>query len=99
MTARLVLREPGHYRLEGAVRFDAPLPDELQSPGIVPVAGRAIVALDGLERADSVVLALLVEWVRRARAEGFRLVVAEVPDRLQALIRVTGLGPILADGP
>ena len=98
MTARLVLREPGHYRLEGAIHFGATLPPELWSPDIAPVDGRVTVELDGLTRADSVALALLVEWGRRARDAGFRLVIAQAPERLQALIRVTGLGPLLAQG-
>ena len=99
MSARLILREPGRYRLEGAIHFGVPLPDDLQSPGIVPAGGSASIALDGLEQADSVVLALLIEWQRQARAQGFRLTLAEIPERMAALIHVTGVGPIFADGP
>ncbi len=98
MTTRLVLREPGHYRLEGAIHFGAPVPPELWSPDIAPAGGRATIELGGLTRADSVALALLVEWERRARDAGFRLVIAEAPERLQALMRVTGLESLLAQG-
>ena len=97
MSARLTLQGPGRYRLEGAIHFGAPLPDDLQAPGIVPVAGSATVALDGLEQADSVALALLIEWQRQARAQGFRLTLAEIPKRLAALIHVTGVGPVFED--
>lgn len=98
MTPRLVLREPGYYRLEGTVDFGTPMPPALWSPDIVPANGRATIELGGLERADSVALALLVEWGRRARAAGFRLVIADAPERLRALIRVTGLEALLAEG-
>ncbi len=90
--------EAGHYRLEGAVNFGAPPTRDLLSPGIVPVAGSATIDLDGLEQADSVALALLLDWQRQARAQGFRLVLNGVSDRLAALIRVTGLGSLFAPG-
>ena len=98
MTPRLVVREPGRYRLEGAVEFATPLPPELWSPDIAPANGCATIELGDLERADSVALALLVEWERRAREAGYRLVIAEAPERLQALIRVTGLEALLVGG-
>lgn len=99
MSARLILQGPGRYRLEGAIHFGAPLPDELQAPGIEPVAGSATIALNGLEQADSVALALLIEWRRQARGRGFRLTLADVPKRIAALIRVTGVGPVFEDAP
>ncbi len=98
MTPRLVAREPGRYRLEGAVDFATPIPPALWSPDIAPTNGRVTIDLGGLEHADSVALALFIEWERRAREAGFRLVVAETPQRLQALIRVTGLEALFAEG-
>lgn len=95
---RLVLREPGRYRLEGTVDFGTPMPPELWAPDIAPADGHATIELGGLERADSVALALLVEWEGRARMAGFRLIIADAPERLQALIRVTGLEALLAQG-
>lgn len=92
--AALVADEAGNYRLEGNVTFSDLPPGTLWSASLVPVSGRVTVDLSGLNRADSVVLALLLEWERRARAAGQALCVTQVPPRLQDLMRVTGLSQV-----
>lgn len=51
--------------------------------------------LAGVGRADSAGLALLVEWLRNARAAGVELVFQAVPDQLLAIARASGVEKLL----
>ncbi len=85
----------GHYRLRGEVVFtvaatlaDQPLEDD---------DGRCRIDLDGLEHADSSVLALLLRWLRRERKRGVTLEFAGFSAQLLSLIELYDLQPILLD--
>jgi len=60
--------------------------------------GEMVIDLAQVSRADSAGLALMVEWLRRARAVGRRLRFANIPAQMQTLIRVNGLQDALLDG-
>ncbi|MFA5531151.1 MAG: STAS domain-containing protein [Thiohalomonadaceae bacterium] len=53
------------------------------------------VDLSGVMRADSAGLALLIEWLRRARGTGKTIVFRAIPDQLRAIARVSDLEGIL----
>ncbi len=85
----------GHYRLTGEVVFtvvarlaDQPLRDD---------NGHCRIDLDGLERADSSVLALLLRWLRRERKRGVALVFSGFSEQLLSLIDLYDLAPILLE--
>lgn len=65
-------------------------------------AGEITVDLAGVSRADSAGLALLVEWLRLAKAAGRDLRLANVPEQLRSIVRVNNLSEALglpeADG-
>lgn len=88
---------PGQYRLEGVISFRDEPSKALQNARLVPAGGVVALDLSGLEHSDSVVLALLVEWVRQGQARAYRLRVSGAPERLQALMHVTGLSTLFAD--
>lgn len=92
--AELVAQGPGAYRLQGIVTFSDQPPPRLWATPLVAAQGRIILDLSGLERGDSVSLALLLEWERRARLEGHKLQVTHAPTRLQDLMRVYGLAQV-----
>lgn len=56
-------------------------------------AGGAEIVIDlaQVARADSAGLALMIEWLRRARVAGGKLRFANIPAQVQTLIRVNGL--------
>jgi len=89
--AALVISGPGQYRLQGAVTFIDQPPEALWRTPLAPIEGQVTVDLEGLDRSDSVALALLIEWDRLARLGGYQLRITRTPTRLQDLIRVYGL--------
>ena len=52
--------------------------------------------LRGISLADSAGLALMIEWLQRARAVQREIVYANVPEQVRQLIRVNGLTQIFA---
>ncbi|MDA8390849.1 MAG: STAS domain-containing protein [Gammaproteobacteria bacterium] len=90
MSATLEHTAPGAYRLTGSVL----LTEGLGGIPLTPLElreGVATVDVGGVEAADSLLLALLLEWDRLARTQGGSLRLVEASARLRALLRVTGL--------
>jgi phospholipid transport system transporter-binding protein len=54
-----------------------------------------LVDLSAVERADSAGLALLVEWVARAKQNGIELTYCDIPQQMLAIARVSGLDALL----
>lgn len=78
---------PGHYALKGPVTFD--------TAGALLQEGRRFAGQDavtvnlaGVSKVDSSGLALMLEWLRQARAERRRLTFTELPDKLLAIARL-----------
>lgn len=95
-TARLTPTAPGRLVLTGELTFAS-------VPGLWPQAaplfsGQAGLEIDlsGVARADSAGLALLVAWQAQAAAVGCAVRYAQVPDRLQAIARISEVDSILA---
>lgn len=62
-------------------------------------AGNSAVTVDlaAVPRADSAGLALLLEWLRAAQAQGRALNVVNVPARLRDLMRVTNVADLFPE--
>ncbi len=86
----------GQYRLTGTVTFDETPSDALLQPDFQAADGAVTIDLAGLERADSVALALLLAWERAVRARGQALRLSHIPPRLKDLMQVSGLLPLFA---
>lgn len=57
-----------------------------------------VVNLQGVTQADSAGLALLLEWLRQARADGRAMTFTGLPEKLLAIARLSGVEAILAPG-
>ncbi|MDR1062485.1 MAG: STAS domain-containing protein [Azoarcus sp.] len=85
------MAEPPVVKLEGtltlqtvAVSLERPLP-----------AGDFTIDLGGVAQADSAALALLLAWLRRAKASGSRVELRALPESLRALAKLYGIDALL----
>ncbi len=86
------MTEPVSLRkVSGALTFET-VPDLYRtSAGWFESAGGLTFDLAQVTNADSAGLALMVEWLRRARAGNHALRFANAPAQVQTLIRINGL--------
>jgi phospholipid transport system transporter-binding protein len=91
-----VSRRDDAIEVSGPLTFDT-VPRVLSDSAAWFVPGRADVAVDlkGVGRSDSAALALLVEWLRLAKAAGRDLRLTNVPPQLRSIIRVNSLSRAL----
>jgi len=97
VTAEAHIEDAGHgrYLLCGELSF-ATVPDLLrEGDAVFNGQGGVTLDLDQVSRADSAGLALLVEWVRRARARSVPLTICNMTPQLQAMAKVAGLDRVL----
>jgi phospholipid transport system transporter-binding protein len=78
-------------KVSGALTFDTVPVLYRNSSSWFAGAGDLTVDLAQVERADSAGLALLIEWLRRAKAAHLKLHFANIPAPVQTLIRINGL--------
>ncbi|MDR2093767.1 MAG: STAS domain-containing protein [Azoarcus sp.] len=85
------MAEPATLKLEGALtlhtvaaHLERPLPD-----------GDFTIDLGGIAQADSAALALLLAWLRRAKARGSQVALRALPEPLRALAETYGIAPLL----
>lgn len=84
------VRNPAQ-NVSGALTFET-VPGLYQSSsGWFAGVGDLTIDLAQVERADSAGLALLIEWLRQARAANCKLHFANIPAPVQTLIRINGL--------
>ncbi len=93
MSARLEQVGAGHYRLTGEIVFT--VVGRLADEPLCDNGGQCRIDLDGIERADSSVLALLLRWLRRERRRGVSLVFSGFSDQLRSLIDLYDLDAVL----
>ncbi|MDR3213263.1 MAG: STAS domain-containing protein [Azoarcus sp.] len=62
-------------------------------------AGDFALDLSGVTRVDSAALALLLAWLRRAKASGSKIELRVLPGALDALARLYGIDPLLPHKP
>lgn len=90
-TNGVTVRPDGTAEVSGELTF-ATVPAYLQRNGaLFAGSGELMVDLQGVTRADSAGVALLVEWLRLARAAGRTVRYRNMPPQVEALIRVSGL--------
>jgi phospholipid transport system transporter-binding protein len=89
--ARLEEVGRGQWRIHGELTFATV--GSLLEPGRKAFGSNATVQLDlsTVTRSDSAAMALLVEWVKTARASGGELRLASVPTQLEHIARISGL--------
>jgi phospholipid transport system transporter-binding protein len=81
--------------VSGALTFDTVPALYKSSAGWFAGEGELIIDLAAVERTDSAGLALMIEWLRRARAANRPLRFVNAPAQVQTLIRVNGLSDAL----
>ncbi|HFC53661.1 MAG TPA: anti-sigma factor antagonist [Gammaproteobacteria bacterium] len=86
----------GIWRLSGELTF-ATVPRLVESTGPELDARQGVLKIDleGVSRADSAGLVLLIGWLRRARRQGVRILFCKVPEQLLKIARVSGLESVL----
>ena len=92
---RLEPSGPGRYALCGDVEFASA--GRLLEEGRTAFSGQASVEVDlsGMSSADSVGLAVLIEWTRNARSEGRQISFRAAPARLLDIARISGVDDLL----
>lgn len=84
-----------HVRLKGQLSVDT-VPDVLnRSSDWFQGKESLTVDLSEIEHSDSAGVALLLEWLRRAREQGCRLHYRNLPRQMQAIVDFGDLGDIL----
>jgi phospholipid transport system transporter-binding protein len=75
---------------------------QVLEPGRRAIAGvagvRAVLDLSRVTRTDSAGLALVVDWLRTARARGLQLELRAVPPQLAELAGISGLSDLISGG-
>ncbi len=94
--ADIRLHDANHAEVSGELTFSTAPALLERSASLTSASGTLIVDLQGVTRADSAGLALLVEWLRLARAAGHEIQYVELPEQLSRLIRVSGLEKVFA---
>lgn len=89
---------PGEFSVTGPVTFATA--GALLDAGRSQFGGHAAIAvnLKGVSRVDSAGLALLLEWLRQARADGRAMTFTALPDKLLAIARLSGVDGLLTVG-
>ncbi len=98
LTAALAATGPGAFAMTGPVTFATA--GALLEAGRAVFAGQSAVAvnLEGVSRVDSAGLALLLEWLRQARADRQAMTFTGLPEKLLAIARLSGVDGLLTDG-
>jgi len=88
---------PGTYRLDGPLTFDSvPALRPLGLDLLGAAGGALVIDLQGVPAADSAGLALLIDWLAMARAQGSTLRYAGVPGTLRALAELSEVEALIS---
>lgn len=94
----MIVKQGNRYLIDGPVTFDnigALIAEDTAFDG-----DRVIVDLAAVTRADSSLLSLMLEWTRRSRGSGRRIVFVNLSHELRSLAALYGvvdLIPVVAD--
>jgi len=91
---------PGKFMLSGAMNFATAARLLVVGQKSFAAGAPAAIELDcsGVSVADSAGLAVLVDWLASARAQGRHMVLRGVPESLRALARISELEELLDSG-
>ena len=90
----MIERSADRLLLKGSITFN----DALEWRDSVLAAidhDRLTLDLAGIEEADSAAVSLLLEWQREAKARGFRVVYANLPQAIVSLAEVYGVTALI----
>lgn len=93
--ARLISVGSGRLRVEGTLDFSTVSALVGEAESLFPTRGRLRIDLAGVESANSAGLALLLEWLDRARVRRLELQYLNLPDSLQRIASISNLGHLL----
>lgn len=92
---RIEARGEGRFEISGELSFDS-VPGALRASVEPFAAGEALeIDLGGIVRADSAGIALLLEWMRRARRAGKTIRFSRVPAQMLSIIELGDLEELL----
>jgi phospholipid transport system transporter-binding protein len=92
---QLIQDAEGRYSLRGGLTFATASEALNETGGLFARRTGLVLDLGGVDRADSAGVALMIEWLRRAKASGVELRYARLPKSLQAIIRVSGVEELI----
>lgn len=86
------------FRIVGALDFES-VPVLYRSTRELLSRSPVRLELDGIERANSAGVALLLEWRREARRRGVELTLGHVPEAVLRVARLSGVEDLLGESP
>ncbi len=96
MSKAAITRENDRFKVSGELTFATVTELLEQSRGLFAQAGESLeVELEAVERADSAGLALLIEWMRLANAQGKTIHFSSLPEQMKAIAVASDLDTIL----
>lgn len=95
---RIDLPESGKVVISGDLTFDTVGGLRLRGNDVLRGHSPVTLDLDGVTRADSAGLALMVEWLKQARARDVDLQVVNMPEQMLAIARMSKLDSVLLPG-
>lgn len=93
------LLDAGRYALAGELSFESVGLALRETKAWFAAPAQVVFDLDGITKADSAGLALLLEWLRQAGQNGVELHYVNLPPQLLAMARVAGVDGILSIDP
>jgi phospholipid transport system transporter-binding protein len=93
--ASLSRRDDGTYVLRGELGFNTVSPLLKHSDEMFEDGNPITVDLDGITRADSAGLSLLIEWWRQARSQGLEIRYINLPQQMLAMAHLAGVDALL----
>jgi len=88
--------EDGRFHLKGELSFQTVPKFFSANRDIFKDADKDLhIDLDGISRADSAGIALLIEWQRQAQQQNLKISFYNIPSQLMAIARLSGVESIL----
>jgi phospholipid transport system transporter-binding protein len=87
----------GRFQVRGPMVFRTAGDLLASSEKLFRGAGALVIDLSAVTNADSAGLALLIEWLRTGQAEGRSLGFVGVPEKLEAIARLSGVAEMLGE--
>ncbi len=93
--ARIEALGEGHFKVTGPLSFETVKQLLIQSTAQFGASPQLDVDLSGVTQSDSAGLALVVEWMRQARAHAQKIRFKSIPSQLLALAQISDLDELL----
>lgn len=91
--------DSGLFLLRGELSFSTVMGLSKKSDGLLWQTDAVTLNLGAVTRTDSAGLALLVEWIRRARQQGKVIQFSHIPKQMMAMAEVVGLAKLMPLSP